>query len=146
MTHLRVRIRILKSCPARAAHEATGTKRFVFTIIKIDLPTAQPASRIDNFPSGTAKNLSHSLGRRFNDRSETQSALPAARGGGEPRRQRRTPASCDLPGEAIGITTAVTQVIAAVDWLAKPTETFFLHRNKKVARIFSAVQSWPGHS
>ena len=145
LTNLRVRIRVLKSRPAWPGHKAAGAERFVFAIIKIDLPSAQPAARIDNFPSGTGKHLPHAWSWRLNNRTVAQAALSAARGGGEPRNKRRNSASCDVPSEAIGIAAAVTKVIAAIDRLAQPAKTFFSHRNKKVARVFSPTQSRPRH-
>lgn len=145
LTNLRVRIRVLKSCPAWPSHEAAWAERFVFAIIKIHLPSAQPAARIDNFPAGAAKHLPYAWSGRLNDCAVAQAVPSGARGGGEPRNQRRSPASCDVPGEAIGIAAAVTKVIAAIDRLAQPAEAFFSHQNKKVARIFSSTQSRPRH-
>src|SRR6266700_5870091 len=70
-----VRIGVLKSSPAWPGHEAAGTKRFIFTIITIDLPSSQTAAGIDNFPTRATKNFAHSRRGRFDGCTTTQSAL-----------------------------------------------------------------------
>src|SRR5438034_10426250 len=62
----RVGIGVFKCSPTWPGHQATGTKRFIFAIVTIDLPPAQTAARIDNFPTRAAKDFAHSRRERFN--------------------------------------------------------------------------------
>src|SRR6266487_7198814 len=55
----RVGIGVFKCSSTWPGHEAAGTERFIFAIVTIDLPPAQAAARIYNFPSRAAKNFLH---------------------------------------------------------------------------------------
>src|ERR1700681_2925049 len=94
-------IRIFKRGPARPRHEPARTQRLILPIIKIDLPSAESATGIDNFPSCAAKNLPQRRIRRLDDHTAAQAALSAACGGGEPRNERSNSAPDRMFGEGV---------------------------------------------
>src|SRR5438132_10988181 len=111
LTNSPFRIRILKRGPAWPGHEPARTQRLILPIIKIDLPSAESAARIDNFPSCAAKNLPHRRIRRLDDHAVAQAARSAACGGGEPRHERSNSAPDRMFGEGIGDSAVVSNVI-----------------------------------
>src|SRR5438552_10061871 len=55
----RVCVRVLEGGRARTAHEFPRAERFIFAKIAVDLPSAQTAAGIHDFPPVAAENLLH---------------------------------------------------------------------------------------
>src|SRR6267143_3712025 len=68
------RVSVLKSGPAWTRHEFSGTERFIFAVVTIELPAAQAAAGVDNFPARASENSLH-IGRcGFQDQTTLQRA------------------------------------------------------------------------
>src|ERR1700730_13951070 len=72
--HPRSRVSVFKSGPARTSHQFSRPERFVFAVITIELPAAQTAAGVDNFPAGAAEDTRDFRGRRFEHQTAPQSA------------------------------------------------------------------------
>src|SRR5204862_5610550 len=83
----RAGIGVFKCSSTWSSHEAAGTKRFIFAIVTIDLPPAQAAARIHDFPSRAAKNVLHGRRRRFDNYAATQADLARFCGSGKARNE-----------------------------------------------------------
>src|SRR5437899_11582554 len=69
------RVSILKSGRARARHEVSGTERFVFAVVAIELPAAQTAAGVHNFPARAAEDALDFGCRRFEHKTTMQVRL-----------------------------------------------------------------------
>src|SRR5256885_16828056 len=85
--HPRGRVSVFKCGPAGTCHQSSGTQRFVFAVITIELPPPQTAAGIDNLPAGAAENLANFRGGGLEYEAAMQSAV-SFRGCGEMRDQR----------------------------------------------------------
>src|SRR5207247_3073814 len=79
----RVGIGVFKCSSTWPGHEAAGTERFILAIVTIDLPPAQAAARVHDFPSRAAKNFLHGRSRCFDNYAATQAAVARFCGSGE---------------------------------------------------------------
>src|ERR1700693_5585317 len=67
--HPRDRVSVFERRAPRAGHESSWTQRLVLAVITIDLPAAQSAPGIDNFPSRAAEGALNFGGRGFQNGS-----------------------------------------------------------------------------
>src|SRR5437660_6255376 len=138
LTNSPFRIRILKRGPARPGHEPARTQRLILAIIKIDLPSAESAARIDNFPSCAAKNFAHGRRWRFNDYAVTQAALARFCCRGKTRHETATAACWPRP-KSKRISAIVANVIAPVHRYDYPAETFFFNGAQEIPGVCVAM-------
>src|SRR5438874_12811802 len=115
--------------------------RFIFAPIQIDLQWMHPRSGIAYEPLITAGLLIHGL--RFDFESSVLTKKPIARRNraGMARHQHFAAPSDRRISERVSVVVHPADIISAIDWIVDSAETFFLYRQKKVARVLPVMQS-----
>src|SRR5207245_669209 len=127
--HSRDRVSILKSGRARARHEFSGPERFVLAIITVELPAAQTAAGVHNFPARAAEDALDFGCRSFEHKTTMQVRLRFRCCG--KARDQCSAATTRSGRKAVRATVIVTNVVMSVNRRDDSTVAFLLHRTNK---------------